>query len=123
MVLDAEERKKFIRAEGDRLAAEAGGSIVWNDALLDEVSGLVEWPRPILAGFGERYLELPREVLLTSMQSHQKSFGVEGKDGKLLNRFLTVLNIEPTEVGLVSKGWERVLKARLEDARFSYNFV
>lgn len=118
VVLDAEERKKFIRAEGDRLAAESGGRIVWNEALLDEVSGLVEWPRPILANFGERYLELPREVLLTSMQSHQKSFGVESADGSLQNRFLTVLNLEPTDVAVVRKGWERVLKARLEDARF-----
>jgi len=118
VVLDAEERKRIIRSEGDRLAAEAGGRIVWNEALLDEVAGLVEWPRPILAGFGDRYLELPREVLLTSMQSHQKSFGVETPDGKLLNRFLTVLNLEPTSVDVVRKGWERVLKARLEDARF-----
>ncbi|EPR42324.1 Glycyl-tRNA synthetase beta subunit [Desulfovibrio sp. X2] len=118
VVLDPKERKAFIRSEGDRLAAEAGGSIVWNESLLDEVSGLVEWPRPILASFAPLYLELPREVLLTSMQSHQKSFGVQGADGKLLNRFLTVLNLDPVDVSLVRKGWERVLKARLEDARF-----
>ncbi|EPR30439.1 Glycyl-tRNA synthetase beta subunit [Alkalidesulfovibrio alkalitolerans DSM 16529] len=118
VVLDPEERRRIVREEGERLAAEAGGRIVWNEALENEVVGLVEWPRPMLASFAERYLELPRQVLLTSMQSHQKSFGVEGADGKLMNRFLTVLNIEPVEPGLVRKGWERVLKARLEDARF-----
>ena len=72
----------------------------------------------ILGNFDKRYLELPREVLLTSMESHQKSFGVEDGKGALLPHFLTTAGLVPTDVALVRKGWERVLKARLEDARF-----
>ena len=118
IVIDPEDRKKTIVAEGNRLAKELGGEIVWTDGLLDEVANLVEYPKPLIGDIDSLYLELPREVLLTSMQSHQKSFGVQGPDGKLMAHFLTTLNLEPTEVSLVKKGWERVLKARLEDARF-----
>lgn len=118
VVIDPEKRKKTIVEEGDKLAQALGGKIVWNDALLDEVANLVEFPVPLIGDIDTLYLELPREVLLTSMQSHQKSFGVQGPDGKLLPHFLTTLNLEPKDIALVKKGWERVLKARLEDARF-----
>ena len=92
--------------------------MLFRSGLLDEVANLVEFPKPLIGDIDTLYLELPREVLLTSMQSHQKSFGVQGPDGKLMPHFLTTLNIEPLDVALVKKGWERVLKARLEDARF-----
>lgn len=118
VVLDARERLELVRSEGDRIAAGVGGTVVWDDGLLLEVANLVEFPRPILADFAPLYLQLPKEVLLTSMQSHQKSFGIQGADGNLLPHFLTTLNIEPTDMAIVKKGWERVLKARLEDARF-----
>ncbi|MBU1229608.1 MAG: glycine--tRNA ligase subunit beta [Proteobacteria bacterium] len=118
VVLDARERLELVRAEGDRLAATLGGAVVWDESLLLEVANLVEFPRPILGEFARLYLELPAQVLLTSMQSHQKSFGITGADGNLLPYFLTTLNIEPLDMALVKKGWERVLKARLEDARF-----
>ncbi len=118
VVLDARERLELVKSEGDRLAAGLGGSVVWDEGLLLEVANLVEFPRPILGEFARLYLELPAQVLLTSMQSHQKSFGIKGADGNLLPYFLTTLNIEPTDMAIVKKGWERVLKARLEDARF-----
>ncbi len=118
VVIDARERLEMVRAEGDRIACEVGGSVVWDEGLLLEVANLVEFPRPILADFAPLYLELPKQVLLTSMQSHQKSFGIQKPDGSLLPHFLTTLNIEPTDMAVVKKGWERVLKARLEDARF-----
>jgi len=118
VVLDARERLDLVRAEGDRIAAEVGGAVVWDEGLLLEVANLVEFPRPILGEFARLYLELPAQVLLTSMQSHQKSFGLRGADGNLLPYFLTTLNIEPKVMAVVKKGWERVLKARLEDARF-----
>ncbi|OIO03663.1 MAG: glycine--tRNA ligase subunit beta [Desulfovibrionaceae bacterium CG1_02_65_16] len=118
VVLDACERLELVRAEGDRLAAGLGGGVVWDEGLLLEVANLVEYPRPILGEFARLYLELPAQVLLTSMQHHQKSFGIRGADGNLLPYFLTTLNIEPTDMAVVKKGWERVLKARLEDARF-----
>ena len=118
VILAASDRKQAIRAEGDRLAAEMGGSVEWLESLLDQVANLVETPRAMLGGFHEKFLELPAEVLLTSMETHQKSFGLRGADGKLLPYFLTAANIESREPALVRKGWERVLRARLEDARF-----
>jgi glycyl-tRNA synthetase beta chain len=118
VILSMNRRTAFIRTEGDRLAADVGGQVEWSDALLAQVANLVEAPRPILGGFHEKFLELPAEVLLTSMETHQKSFGLRGSDGKLLPYFLTAANIESREPALVRKGWERVLRARLEDARF-----
>ena len=118
VVLDAAARRAAIVEQGDALAQAAGGAILWKDKLLHEVTGLVESPRPILGSFDPSFLEVPREVLLTSMESHQKSFGVEGADGTLLPHFLATLNLDPKDEALVTKGWERVLRARLEDARF-----
>ncbi|MFW5836974.1 MAG: glycine--tRNA ligase subunit beta [Desulfovibrionaceae bacterium] len=118
VVLSEVERREAIVTRGDQLAAEQGGAVVWKPGLLDEVAGLVEYPRPVLGRFDPDFLELPREVLLTSMESHQKSFGVQKPDGSLLPFFLCTLNLNPRDLDLVTKGWERVLKARLEDARF-----
>ncbi|WP_300715514.1 glycine--tRNA ligase subunit beta [uncultured Bilophila sp.] len=116
--LKAADRRRYIVEEGNRLAEAAQGRIIWVDGLLDEVQGLVECPVPLLGDIEPSFLELPREVLLTSMQSHQKSFGVEDGQGQLLPYFLTVLNIRPKDLSVVKKGWERVLRARLEDGRF-----
>lgn len=112
------DRRALIEQGGDALAAAAGGRIIRREALLEEVQGLCEHPVPLLGDIDPSYLELPREVLLTSMEQHQKSFGLEDKDGNLLPHFLTVLNLTPPDVAVVKKGWERVLRARLEDARF-----
>ena len=116
--LKAAERRAYIVSEGNRIAEAANGKIIWIDGLLDEVQGLVECPVPLLGDFDPSFLELPREVLLTSMQEHQKSFGVEDASGNLMPYFLTVLNLHPKDLSLVKKGWERVLRARLEDGRF-----
>lgn len=118
VTVDAAERRSVIVEQGNALAAKAGGTVLWKDSLLDEVQGLTEHPVPLLASFDPSFLEVPAEVLITSMESHQKSFGLKDADGKLMPHFLTVLNITPKDVELVRKGWERVLRARLEDARF-----
>jgi len=118
IILRGADRRARIVAEGDRLAAAVGGRVLWQDSLLGEVQGLTEHPEPMLGAVDPAYLELPRAVLLTSMQTHQKSFGVEGPDGKLKPYFLTVLNMTPPDADVVRHGWERVLRARLEDARF-----
>ena len=118
ITLDPVQRRNVIIEGGNAQAAAAGGKVLWKDSLLDEVQGLAEHPVPLLADFDPAYLEVPREVLLTSMESHQKSFGIEGANGDLLPHFLTVLNITPEDMGVVKRGWERVLRARLEDARF-----
>ena len=118
IMVDPAKRRQLIIGGGDAQAAAVGGSVVWKDGLLDEVQGLVEHPVPLLADFDPDYLEVPPEVLLTSMESHQKSFGIRGADGALLPHFLTVLNLTPRDMATVKRGWERVLRARLEDARF-----
>ncbi|MBQ7584804.1 MAG: glycine--tRNA ligase subunit beta [Desulfovibrionaceae bacterium] len=120
IILDSLERRKVIQDQGNALASKVGGQILWKDSLLSEVEGLVEHPVPVLGNFDPSYLEVPREVLLSSMEGHQKSFGVEDSKGCLLPYFLTVLNLDPKDLSLVQKGWERVLHARLEDARFFY---
>lgn len=121
ITLNGAERRSTIINGGNALGSAAGGTILWKDSLLDEVQGLAEHPVPCLGNFDPSFLELPREVLLTSMESHQKSFGVENANGTLLPHFLTILNITPKSMALVQKGWERVLRARLEDARFFWN--
>ena len=118
VVVNPAERRATIVNGGNVLVEKSKGTVLWKESLLDEVTGLTEHPVPLLGSFDASFLEIPREVLLTSMESHQKSFGVEGKDGKLLPHFLTVLNMTPPDAELVRKGWERVLRARLEDARF-----
>lgn len=114
----AARRRAIIREQGEAGAANVGGTIIWKEALLDEVQGLVEHPVPLVGDIDPSFLELPREVLLTSMESHQKSFGIEDAAGRLMPHFLTVLNLVPKDIAVVKKGWERVLRARLEDARF-----
>lgn len=116
--LRASDRRASILHEGNSIAEKSGGRIIWIPSLLDEVEGLVECPVPLMGDIDPSYLELPREVLLTSMQTHQKSFGVENADGQLMPHFLTVLNLRPKDTIKVKKGWERVLRARLEDGRF-----
>ncbi len=118
IVLDAEDRKNTIINLGNAAAEKINGKVLWKDSLLDEVKGLVEFPLPIIGDFDPSFLEVPREALLTSMESHQKSFGIEDANGNLMPHFLTILNLEPKDISLVKQGWERVLRARLEDARF-----
>lgn len=118
VVLDAEERRGMVRAQAEQLAREAGGTAVINPSLLAEVTGLTEHPVVMLGRFDRKFLDVPREVLITSMESHQKSFAVEDGKGGLLPVFLTTLGLVPGNPELVRRGWQRVLAARLEDARF-----
>ncbi len=121
VTLSGAARRKIVVDGGNELAQAVGGHVLWKESLLDEVQGLCEHPVPILGDFDPSFLELPSIVLLTSMEMHQKSFGVESADGRLLPHFLTVANVSSLEPELVKKGWERVLRARLEDARFYWN--
>lgn len=118
VTLAPQTRRDIIVSEGNSLAAKLGGTVLWNDTLLDEVQGLVEHPVPLIGDFDASFLEVPREVLLTSMETHQKSFGIVDAEGVLLPHFLTVANLTPVDMAIVKNGWERVLRARLEDARF-----
>lgn len=118
VVVRGDERRSYICQKGNELSRTVGGRVLWNDALLEQVTNLVEIPVPLLGRFDDKFLELPREVLLTSMETHQKSFGLEDENGRILPYFLTVINLQTDDEELVRKGWQRVLRARLEDARF-----
>ncbi len=113
-----EARRTEIRTQIERLAETLGGRAIIEDALLDEVTALVEWPAALAGEFEARFLTLPREVLLATLQAHQRYFAVLGDDGALLPRFITVSNIDSPEPALVRAGNERVVRPRLADAAF-----
>src|ERR1700691_6092054 len=108
----------MIRAGAIAAAAETGGSPLIESTLLDEVTALVEWPVPIAGRFEERFLALPREVVIATVQDHQRYFAVEGTDGRLTGGFVTVSNIQSRDPAKVREGNERVVRPRLSDAAF-----
>ncbi|MFP4647765.1 MAG: glycine--tRNA ligase subunit beta [Halorhodospira sp.] len=118
VIADFEERRQRIEAGVQREAAAAGGCPIGDDALLDEVTALVEWPVPLSGDFDERFLTIPEEALISSMQGHQRCFPVRGEDGALRPIFITVANIESREPEEVRRGNERVIRPRLADAEF-----
>lgn len=122
VLLERAERKAKIWADVNATAKSAGFTPKEDDRLLDEVVGLVEWPVPFMGGFEEHFLEIPAEVISTSMRENQRYFSVIGQDGKLTNRFITLANIQPTDDGkTIIYGNEKVLRARLSDARFFWD--
>lgn len=122
VVLDPAERRAKIEADAKALAEQAGLSLKDDQGLLDEVTGLVEWPVVLMGEIDDAFMELPDEVLSTSMRSHQKYFSTLGADGKLANRFVVVANTETEDGGKqVTAGNERVLRARLSDAKFFWD--
>jgi glycyl-tRNA synthetase beta chain len=118
VIADFAKRRELIRAGVRAAAAESGGTAHIEDALLDEVTALVEWPVPIAGRFEERFLALPREVVIATVQEHQRYFAVEGSDGKLNGGFVTVSNIDSRDPSKVRQGNERVVRPRLSDAAF-----
>jgi len=115
---DHNERKATIREQVIASGKAAGGSTVVDEGLLEEVTYLLEDPTPLCGTFEEKYLQLPRELLVTSMKEHQRYFTVEDSEGKLLNKFITVANTRPEDELVVIKGNEKVIRARLSDAMF-----
>lgn len=113
-----EARRELIRNRVHEVAASLGGTAIVPDDLLDEVTALVEWPVPLAGRFEERFLELPREVLISTLQEHQRYFAVEGPEGRLLPSFITVSNIESRDPLKVREGNERVVRPRLADGAF-----
>src|SRR5262245_6413978 len=121
VVADVAERRDRIRSGAVALAEAAGGAAVIEDALLDEVTALVEWPVPLLGRFDERYLELPQEVPIATMQDHQRYFPVRDAQGKLRNEFIAVANLDSRDPNKVRDGNERVIRPRLADAAFFWD--
>ncbi len=125
VVLDREERKAIIAQQSAKLVKAEGLSVKDDPALLDEVAGLVEWPVVLIGAIDEAFMDLPPEVLTTEMRYHQKYFSTLDQDGELAARFLAVANIPAPKnskvAGNIVAGNERVLRARLADARFFWD--
>ncbi|HEY9346767.1 MAG TPA: glycine--tRNA ligase subunit beta, partial [Inquilinus sp.] len=122
VVLDREERKALIREQVEAQAKAAGLALRNDPGLLEEVAGLVEWPVAYLGRIDDAFMAVPEEVLVTSMRTHQRYFALEGADGKLAARFAVVANTETRDGGAtVIDGNERVLRARLSDAKFFWD--
>jgi glycyl-tRNA synthetase beta chain len=120
VIADPAERRNLILKEAQKSAAEVGGKLFYTDDLLETVSLIVEYPVIVRGGFEEEYLKIPKEVLTTTMISHQKYFPVINDEGKLLPHFIAVSNTRPRDITVVAKGNERVLRARLADASFFF---
>jgi glycyl-tRNA synthetase beta chain len=118
VVANFSERRELIRVGVVAAAASSGGTAVIDPALLDEVTGLVEWPVPIVGRFELRFLSLPREVVIATIQDHQRYFAIEDPHGKLTGEFVAVSNIESRDPEKVREGNERVVRPRLSDAAF-----
>lgn len=121
VVLDKAARKDQILHQAKELAKEAGGTLLEDPALLDEVANLVEKPWPLLGRFDERFLEVPKELLLSEMREHQRYFGIVDAAGDLLPAFIVVAGSEPENPGQVAAGNARVLRARFEDGAFYFH--
>src|SRR5205823_7195385 len=122
VVLDHERRRDIIAADLDRLAAAEGLTVKPDPGLLDEVAGLVEFPVVLMGAIDDASMELPPEVLATAMRTHQKYFSCLKPDGAPAPRFLFVANnVTPDDGKTIVAGNERVLKARLADARFFWD--
>ena len=121
LMIDPVVRKKSIVDQVTSLANEVGGAVELDPELLEEVNYLVEYPFAIRGNFEKQFLELPRELLITTMKYHQKYFSLKNKHGDLLPYFITISNVQPGPGGEILHGNERVLRARLQDARFFFD--
>ena len=122
VVLDHGERAEIITQDATRLAEAEGLTLQDDPALLAEVAGLVEWPEALIGGIDDEFMAVPAEVLTSSMRTHQKYFSLENADGTLAPRFITIANMRTDDGGkMVAAGNERVLRARLSDARFFWD--
>ncbi len=120
VIADFSARRKAIENQTRRLGEALGGTAVVDQDLLDEVTALVEWPAAFSGGFDPAFLDLPREILISTMQDHQKYLHVLNQEGGLLPCFIGVANIDSTDAALVRQGNERVIRPRLSDAAFFY---
>lgn len=120
VIADIDERKANIEKLIGEVALKLGGSVLQDNELVDIVTNLVEYPVPVAGRLDKSYLEVPDEILINSMREHQKYFAVIDSSKRLLPCFIAVNNTKANNMLLVAKGHERVLRARLEDARFFY---
>jgi glycyl-tRNA synthetase beta chain len=120
VIADPERRKEIIRRESHRVAAAAGGHLLPDEDLLEQITYLVEYPSAVHGSFSREFLKVPKEVLITSMRSHQRYFSIVDGQGNLMPGFITINNTLTDDPAVVVRGNERVLRARLSDARFFF---
>jgi len=120
VIVDPQERMKTILQDAGKAAADVNGKIFYTDDLLDTVTCLTEYPTAVRGSFDEDYLKIPKEVLTTSMISHQKYFPVVDEAGNLLPYFITINNTLAGDPSVVVRGNEKVIRARLADAKFFF---
>jgi glycyl-tRNA synthetase beta chain len=120
VTIESDRRRELIAQRTAQLAADQGLRVFEDAELLDEVTNIVESPHPIMGEFSKEFLELPASILITCMKKHQRYFSVQDDQGRITNRFIAVNNTPVKDPAVSVKGHERVLKARLEDARFYF---
>lgn len=118
VLVDPARRGEQVTTQAQALATSAGLEPVLNPELVEEVAGLTEWPQAVLGRFDSSFLDLPEEVLIASLEQHQKCFALRDSSGQLAARFIAVANIESADPELMCAGFERVIRPRLADARF-----
>lgn len=120
VIADFAERRSIIETKVHALAKQEHGSVIIPADLLDEVTALVEWPVPLVCSFEERFLSVPQQALILTMQDNQKYFCLLDAENKLLPRFITVANLESTQPEFIVQGNEKVVRPRLNDAEFFF---
>ena len=121
VVAEFTERRALIRQQSEQAAADLSGHAILDDTVLDEVTALTEWPVAITGGFDTNFLRLPEEILIATLQDHQRYFPVRSKDGSLMPNFIAISNIDSQDAAQVRQGNERVVGPRFADAAFFWD--
>jgi len=121
VVASFSDRREAVRGQVQEAAIKLGGKAIIDAALLDEVTGMVEWPVAVAGSFEAEFLDVPAEALISAMKGHQKYFHMVDGNGKLMPNFITVSNIDSKDISAVRAGNERVIRPRLSDAEFFWN--
>ncbi len=121
VIADFDQRRELIRQQAEDAVAQLNGRAILDDAVLDEVTALTEWPVPIVGSFDPKFLRLPEEVLIATLQDHQRYFPVRSDDGSLMPNFIAISNLDSQDSTQVRQGNERVVSPRLADAAFFWD--
>ena len=121
VIADFDRRRKTIHAQIEEAANKIGGKALIDEALLDEVTSMIEWPTAVLGNFDKRFLDVPSEALVSTMKANQKYFHLVDAGKKLMPHFITISNIESRDINKVREGNERVIRPRFSDAEFFWN--
>lgn len=121
VIVDQTRRQILVIEQIQEIVREKGGRVIGDEELLEEITFLTEYPLAVCGGFDKTFLTLPRDVLITVMKEHQRCFSIEGQAGKILPYFIAVSNTVPKDLDVVRNGYERVIRARLSDAKFFFD--